>query len=290
MNGEFEPAEPLTLIILAAIGVVAGAVNTVAGAGSLLLLPALVFSGLPDDAANATNRVGILAQTAMAVWGFRRAGLTVGKSEAALSGVVMAGGVVGSVVATLLSAGSMRIAILVAMGTMLVLSLVPPRRREQTAVGVPGATGADGPSGAAAASSAADIAPAPGSASLRRPVEATPLVALGLALVGVYGGFLQAGVGILVLLFLTHASTADLVTANVLKSTATLGLTLVALVVFGLAGETIDPARGLALAVGSGLGGAIGARATVALGERFVRVTVVVAVSAAMARLLWDTL
>ena len=93
MSGELWPAEPLVLVLLAVMGVVAGAVNTVAGAGSLLLLPALVFSGLPDDAANATNRVGILAQTAMAVWGYRRAGLSVGKPEAALSGVVMAGGV-----------------------------------------------------------------------------------------------------------------------------------------------------------------------------------------------------
>lgn len=264
------PADPLVLVLLAVMGVIAGAVNTVAGAGSLLLLPALVFSGLPDDAANATNRVGILAQTAMAVWGYRRAGLRVGKPEAALSGVVMAGGVVGSFVATLLSARSMRIAILVAMGTMLVLSLVPPRRP---------------PARAASPETPGDAAPA---APARRPVPVTPLVVVGLALVGVYGGFLQAGVGILVLLFLTHSTRTDLLTANVLKSTATLGLTVVALVIFGLAGETIDPARGLALAAGSGVGGAVGARATVALGERFVRIAVALAVSAAMARLVWD--
>jgi uncharacterized protein len=254
-------AEPWVLVVLAVVGLVAGAVNTVAGAGSLLLLPALVFSGLPDDAANATNRIGILAQTAMAVWGYRRAGIQVGKAEAGLSGVVMVGGAVGSFVATLLSAGSMRIAILVAMGTMLVLSLVPAKKK------APGEK------------------PAP-----RKPVPVTPLVVVGLGLCGVYGGFLQAGVGILVLLFLTHTTETDLVTANVLKSTATLGLTLVALVVFGAAGETLDPARGVALALGSGVGGAVGARATVALGERFVRYAVVVAVSAAMAKLVFDML
>lgn len=259
-------AEPWVLVVLAIVGLVAGAVNTVAGAGSLLLLPALVFSGLPDDAANATNRIGILAQTAMAVWGYRRAGIQVGKAEAGLSAVVMVGGGVGSFVATLLSAGSMRIAILVAMGTMLVLSLVPPKKK-------PAPPGKDA---------------SPEAKPARTPVPVTPMVVVGLGVVGVYGGFLQAGVGILVLLFLTHTTPTDLVTANVLKSTATLGLTLVALVVFGAAGETLDPARGAALALGSGIGGAVGARATVALGERFVRGAVVVAVSAAMAKLLFD--
>ena len=231
MNGELAPAEPLALVLLAVVGAIAGVVNTVAGAGSLLLLPALVFSGLPDDAANATNRVGILAQTLVAVWTFRRAGLSVGRSEAALSGVVMAGGVVGSFIATLLTASSMRIAILVAMGTMLVLSLVPSRRRATASSSAASSASSDDPPGATVAPDLTPGAPAPspagrapGTASPRRPVEATPLVIFGLVLVGVYGGFLQAGVGILVLLFLTHASTTDMVSANVLKSTATSGV------------------------------------------------------------------
>lgn len=264
-GGEIPDAGPLVLLFLAVVGLVAGAVNTVAGAGSLLLLPALVFSGLPDDAANATNRVGILAQTAMAVWGYQRAGLRVGRTEAQLSGVVMVGGLVGSFLATLLTAGWMRIAILCAMGLMLVLSVVPTRKPPL----VPRVEGKPTP-------------------AIRVPVEVTPLVVVGLGLVGVYGGFLQAGVGILVLLFLAHTTKTDLVTANVLKSTATLGLTLVALVVFGLAGETIDPMRGVALAAGSAIGGALGAQAALALGERFVRTAIVIAVSLAMARLVWD--
>ena len=64
----------LDLALLALVGLVAGAVNTVAGAGSLLLLPVLMWTGLPADAANATNRIGILAQTTMAVVGYHRAG------------------------------------------------------------------------------------------------------------------------------------------------------------------------------------------------------------------------
>lgn len=252
------PPTPLELAILAVVGLVAGAVNTVAGAGSLLLLPALIFTGLPPDAANATNRIGIVFQTSAAVWGYRQAGLSLGRTELALTVAAMLGGAVGSFLATLLSADQTRIAIVICMGVMLVLSLVP--RKKGT----------------------------PEEEARRTLPEVTPGMLAGFFGIGVYGGFLQAGVGILALLFLSLVFRAGLVASNVVKSTATLGLTIVAIGMFAARGETLDLARGGVLALSSAIGGYAGAKATVRLGERVVRIGIVLAVSLSMIKLLWD--
>ena len=60
---------------LALAGCVAGALNVVAGGGSFLTLPILIFFGLPPGVANGTNRVAILLQNVVASWGFHRHGV-----------------------------------------------------------------------------------------------------------------------------------------------------------------------------------------------------------------------
>jgi uncharacterized membrane protein YfcA len=243
------------LALLAGVGLVAGWINTVAGAGSLLLLPALIFAGLPADAANATNRISVLVQSIFAVWGYHRAGLRVGPAERTFTLAAALGGVIGAFIATLLSADEVRDAIVVAMGLMLVVSLVPKKK------------------------GAADVTTLP---------TPTPLTIVGLFVIGIYGGFIQAGVGILVLLFLSFVANAGLVASNVLKSTVTVALAIVSLAVFASRGETIDPVRGGAMAIGSALGGYLGARATVKLGEKWIRAAIIVAVTCSMLKLVWD--
>ena len=63
------------LLLAIAAGFGAGFVNVVAGGGSLLSLPALVYLGLPSTDANATNRVAIFLQNCVAVWGYGRQGM-----------------------------------------------------------------------------------------------------------------------------------------------------------------------------------------------------------------------
>jgi uncharacterized membrane protein YfcA len=261
-------AGPIDLVVLGVVGLIAGWINTVAGAGSLLLLPALIFTGLDASAANATNRLGILATTLAAVIGYRRAGLSIGRSEIVLTIAAMIGGGIGSFVATLLAPSQMQIAIVVAMGIMTVLSLVPARRPKPTTA------------------EAADAQPAPAPpAAMPAP---TAWMVLGFVAIGAYGGFLQAGLGIVVLLYLSIAHGVSLVASNVVKSTVTLALTVVAIAVFATRGEQIDLVRGGVLAISSAIGGLAGARSTVALGDRFVRGVVVVAVLASMVKLLLD--
>lgn len=262
-------ATAIELLALAAVGLVAGWINTVAGAGSLLLLPALIFTGLDASEANATNRIGILAQTLAAVIGYRRAGLSIARADLVLTGAAMVGGAIGSFVATLLAPSEMQIAIVIAMGVMLVLSLVPSRSKKKPEPG-----GSEAP-----AEPPPTTLPAP-----------TPAMIAAFVAIGIYGGFLQAGVGILVLLYLSLAHGVGLVASNVVKSTVTLALTIVAIAVFASRGEGIDVVRGGVLAITSALGGLAGARSTVALGDRFVRVTVTLAVLVSMIKLVADML
>jgi uncharacterized membrane protein YfcA len=63
---------PLQALALFVIGAFTGVVNVLAGGGSLLTLPLLIFFGLPATVANGTNRVGILFQSVTAIGGFRR--------------------------------------------------------------------------------------------------------------------------------------------------------------------------------------------------------------------------
>ncbi len=247
------------LALLLVVVVFASAVNTVAGAGSLLLLPALIFSGLDASAANATNRVGILVQTGAAILGFRNAGLRVGERELRLTLTTMAGGAIGSFLATLLGADDMQIAIVIAMGVILVATFLPKPR-------------------------ALPDAPPP----LDTIPEPDLKTFAGFFAIGVYGGFLQAGVGILALLFLSRVVGTSLVAGNVLKVTATFGLTIVALSVFAVRGETIDAPRGLVLAIGAAIGGFFGADLAVRLGEVWTRRTIMLAVLASMSKLVFD--
>ena len=65
----------IELIFLVLIGFVAGVINILAGGGSLLTLPMLIFLGLPPSIANGTNRVAILIQNVFSISGFRSKGV-----------------------------------------------------------------------------------------------------------------------------------------------------------------------------------------------------------------------
>ena len=67
--------DTLLLFLLAIVGFIAGVINTIAGGGSLLTLPMLIFMGLPPSVANGTNRIGIFIQTITSVAGFKSKGI-----------------------------------------------------------------------------------------------------------------------------------------------------------------------------------------------------------------------
>ncbi|MFW6049717.1 MAG: sulfite exporter TauE/SafE family protein [Myxococcota bacterium] len=256
-----EAADPvLQLSLLALAGLAAGYINSVAGAGSLLTLPALIFTGLDAGAANATNRIAVLFQNAAAVVAFHRAG-----RGAVRPGLVMAvpatlAGVAGAVAAAHTPDHILQLCIAAAMLVFLVLSLVPRQRAGTDAV----------------------------RAAAERPVDAGALLAF--LAIGFYAGFLQAGVGILILLYMSLVQGVGLVKANAVKVVVILVLTSAALGAFVWQGVEIDALRGLVLAAATTGGGYLGAVATMRRGERFVRVVLVTVVVASVTKLAWDAL
>lgn len=237
---------------LFAVGFVAAVINVIAAGGSFLTLPLLIFLGLPAAVANGTNRVGVLAQNMSAAVGFHRHQVLPVPWAISVSVPVVAGAALGVWGALHVSDVAFRHILSI---LMLAVTLATVLHRR-----VGGQTG-------------------------REPRSAWhPMIVAGSFLTGIYGGFIQAGVGFLMLV-LTTAGGWDLVRGNAVKVFAVMVLTLLSLAVFAGTGHVHWPA-GVALALGNLFGGVVGVRIAVMKGhvwlERAVIATIIV-----FAILLW---
>ncbi len=213
------------IIVLA--GLFAGFINTVAGGGSLLTLPALMLAGLPPSMANGTNRIGILLQSAAASWRFYRAGVLDLKLGAELLAPTLVGATFGAYLATSIPDDTLEPIIL---GVLTLVALLFALRPSW-------------------------VAPEP--EDTQKQALPRPLVWLALSGAGFYGGFLQAGVGFLLLTTLAGSLRLDLARANALKVALVLPYTCVALVIFIASGQ-VSWGVGLLLALSSVVGARIG--------------------------------
>ncbi len=112
--------------LLVFLGLLAGIINTLAGGGSNLTLPALMITGMPADVANATNRVAVLLQNVVATQRFHRKGkLPLDDAKGILWPTIL-GGLVGAVVAAYAPVEILKPALLLTMLGMATLILVRP--------------------------------------------------------------------------------------------------------------------------------------------------------------------
>ncbi|HEU4431100.1 MAG TPA: sulfite exporter TauE/SafE family protein [Myxococcota bacterium] len=245
--------------LLALGGLAAGAINTLAGGGSLLTVPLLGITGLPLPVANGTNRVGVLLGSATATWRLAAEGAPGLREAAPLLVPTALGALVGArLVVELPAEWFERI-----FGVVMLVLLVPTLRSSQ-------------PPPASAA--AARAAPPP-----RAPLSPAARFA-AFAAIGVYGGAFQAGVGILLITVLS-LSGVDLVRSTQIKTALNTCFTLLTLPVFYLAGQ-IAWAPALVLGAGFAAGAALGARLAVRGGARVIRPVLAVAVVALAGRML----
>ncbi len=238
---------PLAAALLVVVGFIAGTVNVLAGGGSLLTLPVLIFLGLPPTVANGTNRVAILVQNIGASLSFRRHGLLDGR-WVRLAGIpALLGALLGIWLAVRVGEATLQRVLAGIMVMVAIWTVWNPVK--------PPLHGAKAP-------------PAGG--------RARALLMMGFFLVGVYGGFIQAGVGFLVLA-LVAAAGLDLVRGNAMKVALVLLFTPLALAGFAMNGM-VDWALGASLAVGNLLGGLLGVRLNIRKGQDWIRGVVVVMV------------
>ncbi len=221
--------QPWYVYLLAILaGILAGIINTLAGSGSLITLPMLIFLGLPANVANATNRVGVVLQNVVGAGTLHREGRLSLRGVWWLVGPAVLGSIPGAWLAANLNAKAMNQVIGVVMLVMLVVILIDPKRwlRKESIV-------------------------KPGRPS-------APVLLLFFAL-GVYGGFIQAGVGVFLLASMVLGVGYNLVEANGIKLIIVLGLTLTALAVFISRGQVIWSVGAL-MAAGQSIGAWLAAR------------------------------
>ncbi len=219
---------PLQYVLAILAGILAGIINTLAGSGSLVTLPMLVFLGLPPNVANGTNRVGVLFQNIVGLTTYQRSGKLDLRGGLWLSAPAVLGSLVGAQIAVNLDKRAMNMAIGTVMLVMLFVILLDPKRwlREQS----------DFKAG--------------------RPSWGT----LGLFfLIGIYGGFIQAGVGIFLLAALVLGAHYSLIHANGVKLLIVLTFTVSALFVF-VFNHQVNWALGFLMAIGQSMGAWLAAR------------------------------
>jgi len=246
----------LTGLVLFVAGVVAGTLNMIAGGGSLLVLPLMIFLGLPATVANGTNRVAILVQNTGAVWSFHRHGTINWKwiQLAAVPGLVGAG--LGTWLAIRIGDLTFERVLAVLLVLVALWTLWNPLGSREVG----------------------DVI-----RHLERPGRRLAL-RLGFFVIGIYGGFVQAGIGFVILAFTTVAG-LNLVRGNALKVLFVLTYTPLSLLIFALGGK-VDWAYGAALAAGNLTGAFIGVRLAVLKGHSWIRRVVTVTV-VAFALKLW---
>ncbi|HVH97739.1 MAG TPA: sulfite exporter TauE/SafE family protein [Enhygromyxa sp.] len=239
--------------LLLIVGVIAGVINTMAGGGSLLVLPILIGLGLPAGVANGSSRLAAATQSAAAAATLHRRGVRAHQLSARLAGPMIGGALLGSWLVTLLDDWLFRVLLGVMLLAWAVILLVQPDR------------------------------------FLRPPDEQREPNATSYVLavaVGIYGGALQAAVGFLLIALLSGQLGYDLVRANSVKVTLVLAYTLVVLPVFVLA-DQVAWLPAIVLAIGTVVGAWAGARWQLEKGSAVVRWFVLVMVLISGLAMLW---
>ena len=232
----------------------AGWLNVRAGSGSLLTVPIMLFMGIPAPVANGTNRIAILAQNITAVTTFRNRGFSDFKLSLSLAAAAAVGALGGASVGVHHDGEWFdRVLALVKVADLILM-----------------ASGHD------------TIKPVGGDAQPKN-------LLLGHVLMvgaGFWGGFIQIGVGFILMPILHRVMGLDLVRVNMHKVFVVLVFTIVALAVFASQLELLWW-TGAALAVGNSIGGWLGAHTTVRHGETLIRRVLYVALTAFIVKLLF---
>lgn len=229
------------LALLTGTGVIAGWLNVMAGGGSMLTIPIMLFMGMPGPVANGTNRVAILAQNATATVTFLRKGINELKLAASLAMAAIPGAIGGAMIGVKLEGEMFDRVLAIIMILMMVLMMTGKKKTVHTA---------DQP---------------------HQPSKKQLIFGhIFMVGAGFWGGFIQIGVGFILFPILHRVMGYDLVRTNFFKVFIALSYTVVVLGIYAAQVEVFWLA-GVALALGNSIGGALGARSTIKHGETWIR-------------------
>jgi uncharacterized membrane protein YfcA len=258
---------PLRLVLIFLAGAIGGAVNSIAGGGTLVTFPALVGAGIPPIVANATNTMALWPGALSSMWGYRGVLAGTRRWAAALTVPSLAGGIAGALLLLRTSSRDFDHIVpwLVFGATTLFLlqrTLVARFRRASTSASDP----------------ESELPPSPGAAVIGYQF-----------LVGIYGGYFGAGIGILMLAALGFMGFTHIHRMNGLKNWFALCINAVAAIVFAVGPSLFGLGCGrspncavvnwpvaVVTGVGAIAGGYVGARMAQRVPQQRVRQAVVV--------------
>lgn len=232
------------LLVLA--GFIAGFMNTMAGGGSLLTLPLLIFLGLPAAVANGTNRIAIFTSTFSATVGFKSKGVSNFPFNVYLGISGLIGALIGARIAIDIKGELFNKILAVIMILVVLLIIFKPKINYSDA--------------------------------LERLTGKHLYISMTVFFfIGIYGGFINAGIGFVIMLFLHYYNRLNLVKVNATKVVIVLIYTTGALVTFALA-EKINWTYGIFLATGNFIGGWTSSRWSVKKGENTIKTFLIIMV------------
>jgi uncharacterized membrane protein YfcA len=241
-------------VLLIVVGFAVGFVNTIAGGGSLLSLPVLIFLGLPPAVANGTNRVAIVFQTALGTAGFNSKGVSTFPFNMYLAATAFVGSIIGAYIAVDVKGETFNKILAIVMIAVVLIIVFKPKMKTEL---------------------------------MKERLEGKYLIfaMIGFFFFGIYGGFINAGLGFLMMIFLHSVNRLSLVRTNMTKVSVVCVYTIAALAVFAY-NDKVDWLVGGVLAIGNGGGAWVASRYSVKKGDGFIKKFMVVMI-VIMAIKLW---
>jgi len=233
-------------ILLVVVGFFAGIINTLAGGGSLFTLPVLIFLGLPPAIANGTNRIAIVVQSLGGALGYRSKGVHTFPFSIYLGISASIGAVIGAQIALKVD-GALFNRILAVI--MLIVGFLILIHRKSLALNLPE----------------------------RLKDKYLIYSILGFFIIGIYGGFINAGIGIVIMLFLNRLNHLSLVKTNATKVLVVMIYSAVALALFAYK-DAVNFKLGSLMALGTLFGAWWASRWSVKKGDQIIRIAMLVTI------------
>ena len=244
-------SELTAILILFGAGIIGGFMNVMAGGGSSFTLPALIFMGLDSALANGTNRIAVIAQNIPAVYVFKKEKDHQLKVSFKMALLTLPGSVAGALVAIEMGDELFQKILGIVIICVIILMLVP--------------------------------SPKFNAASSQTKIPWT--LHLSMLGIGFYGGFMQIGVGFLLMASIQYLMKLNLLFVNMHKVFIVLVFMIPSLIVFWATGN-VNWKLGLILAAGNALGGWAAAKLSIKKGEKIIKAALIVCVFI-MALKLW---
>jgi uncharacterized membrane protein YfcA len=230
----FQDTTLLTLLFFS--GLFAGFVNVYAGGGTILTVAIMIFYGFPVSAANGTNRIGVLAGTFASTHTFLKNGV-ISVKKALQTGIwTVPGAILGALISVNLDNAVFE-KILGVIVIFIAISLFIPNKTDEN-----------------------------------EKAFNSVFFAVSMFLTGIYGGFIQTGVGLIQMAVFRHVAKMDLLRTNAYKMANTFIFTVPAVVVFAFSNSILLDCA-ITIAVASAIGAKIGSILAIKKGEKFIKIT-----------------